>query len=118
MDADRLPGVDVRGIGVVVREQVEAALDAYASGDTAACRDIAARDDEVDALCGRAAERVVRDLIEREDGADGPWEVERLMDDVSRVLFVIRDLERVGDHAVNIAARTLYMVDTDPELIY
>jgi phosphate transport system protein len=29
-----------------------------------------------------------------------------------------RDLERVGDHAVNIAARTLYMVESDPELIY
>ncbi|MFB6271059.1 MAG: phosphate transport system regulatory protein PhoU, partial [Halobacterium sp.] len=25
---------------------------------------------------------------------------------------------RVGDHAVNIAARTLYMVEKDDELIY
>ena len=28
------------------------------------------------------------------------------------------DLERVGDHAVNIAARTLYMVENSDELIY
>jgi phosphate transport system protein len=40
------------------------------------------------------------------------------MTDVSRLLLTIRDLERVGDHGVNIAARTLYMVENDDELIY
>jgi phosphate transport system protein len=44
--------------------------------------------------------------------------VDALMDDVSRLLLTIRDLERVGDHAVNIAARTLYMIENDDELIY
>ncbi|MFB6160428.1 MAG: phosphate signaling complex protein PhoU [Haloferacaceae archaeon] len=116
-DPDRFPGVDVRGIGSAVLAQVEAALGAYASADADACRDVAARDDEVDAVCGRATERVVRELIERE-GTAGPWTVERLIDDVSRALLVVRDLERVGDHAVNVAARTLYVVETDPELIY
>jgi phosphate transport system protein len=38
--------------------------------------------------------------------------------EVSRLLLTIRDLERVGDHAVNIAARTLYMVENSDELIY
>jgi len=32
--------------------------------------------------------------------------------------LTIRDLERVADHAVNIAARTLYMIDNDPSLLY
>jgi len=41
-----------------------------------------------------------------------------VMDDVSRLLLTIRDIERVADHGVNIAARTLYMVENDPELIY
>jgi phosphate transport system protein len=40
------------------------------------------------------------------------------MADVSRLLLTIRDLERVGDHAVNIAARTMYMVENDDQLIY
>ena len=40
------------------------------------------------------------------------------MADVSRLLLTVRDLERVGDHAVNVAARTLYMVDNSDELIY
>lgn len=38
--------------------------------------------------------------------------------EVSRILLTVRDLERVGDHAVNVAARTLYMIENDDELIY
>ena len=112
-----VPEVDVGDIGVAARDQVEAALAAYEAGDADACREIAARDDEIDVLCARASERVVRELIEREAGGEG-WEIERLMDDVSRILLTIRDLERVGDHAENVAARTLYATESDPELIY
>nr|WP_321168923.1 phosphate signaling complex protein PhoU [Halorubrum sp. CBA1125] len=107
--------VRVREIGETTRGQVRAAVDAYVDGDVEACRAVAERDDEVDALCQHANETVVRELIASEPDV---WEVERVLDDVSRVLLTIRDLERVGDHAVNIAARTLYMVDNDPELIY
>jgi len=109
--------VDVRAIGADARDQVSAALDAYEAGDADACRAVAARDDELDAHCQRASERVVRDLLEGEAGADS-WAVERVLDDVSRLLLTIRDLERVGDHGVNVAARTLYMLDNDPELLY
>ena len=110
--------VAVAEIGRLAVGLVEDAIDAYAAGGAAACREIAARDDEVDALCQRASERVVRDLIEREADGDDPWAVERLLDDVSRVLLTVRDLERVADHAVNVAARTLYAAENDPELIY
>ena len=110
--------VAVAEIGRLAVGLVEDAIDAYAADDAAACREIAVRDDEVDALCQRASERVVRDLIEREADGDDPWAVERLLDDVSRVLLTVRDLERVADHAVNVAARTLYAAENDPELIY
>ena len=40
------------------------------------------------------------------------------LDEISRALLAVRDLERVGDHGVNIAARTLYMIESDDELIY
>jgi len=112
------PEIDVDTIGREATVMVERSIDAYKRADIDACRAIAADDDELDALCQRASETVARDLIEREADSDDGWGVEQLLDDVSRLLLTVRDLERVGDHAVNIAARTLYMVETDSELIY
>ena len=109
------PEVEIDAIGDASRDLLERSLAAYERGDAGACRAVADDDDEVDALCQRASESVTRELVAQTD--DG-WAVERLLDDVSRVLLTIRDLERVADHAVNIAARTLYMVETDPELLY
>ncbi|NHN47272.1 phosphate signaling complex protein PhoU [Halostella sp. JP-L12] len=115
---DVFPEVDVQEIGTVTLDMIEEAMDAYAREDTEQCREIAASDDDLDALCERASETVVRDLIERELETTDEEDVEELLQDVSRLLLTIRDLERVGDHAVNICARTLYMVENDDELIY
>ena len=118
LDAERdvFPDVDVQAIGDTTLSMVEDAMDAYDEQDSDACFDIADRDNELDHMCERASEIVVRDLIETEiaDGED----IEPMMADVSRLLLTIRDLERVGDHAVNIAARTLYMAENSDELIY
>ncbi|GGJ06635.1 phosphate transport system regulatory protein PhoU [Halobellus salinus] len=121
-DTRYLPDVDLTHIGARAHGAVADAIAAYADRDAAACREIDARDDEIDALCHAASEHIVRDLIERRaaagDSQGTPWDVEAVLDDVSRVLLTLRDLERVADHGVNIAARTLYAVDNDPELIY
>jgi phosphate transport system protein len=109
------PTVAIDAIGEAALDLLERSLAAYETGNPDACRAVAAADDEVDALCQRASESVTRDLIA---GTDDEWAAERLLDDVSRVLLTVRDLERVADHAVNIAARTLYMAENDPELLY
>jgi phosphate transport system protein len=116
---DLYPDVDVQGIGDAVIEMIDDAMTAYADEDIETCFDIDDHDDEIDAMCETASSTVVRDLIETEIGAESSeTEIESLMQEVSRLLLTIRDLERVGDHAVNIAARTLYMVDNSDELIY
>ncbi|WIV66665.1 phosphate signaling complex protein PhoU [Natrialbaceae archaeon AArc-T1-2] len=115
-EQDLFPDVDVQAMGDLTLEMVDDAMTAYDTEDVEACRELAARDDDLDHFAERASEIVVRDLIERELGT--PETVENLLQDVSRLLLTIRDLERVGDHAVNIAARTLYMVENDDELIY
>ena len=116
---DLYPDVDIQGIGSAIVEMVEDAMDAYANEDVESCFEIDSRDDEVDTLCEKASNTVVRDLIETEINEDSSEsEMEDLMTEVSRLLLTIRDLERVGDHAVNIAARTLYMIDNNDELIY
>jgi phosphate transport system protein len=117
-DGSPVPDVALSDIGTEVRELVADAIEAYATEDTALSRAVAERDDEIDALCQGASERVVRELIERGASGDDPWSAERVLDDVSAVLLTIRDLERVADHGVNVAARTLYLVESDPELIY
>ncbi|HKJ57615.1 MAG TPA: phosphate signaling complex protein PhoU, partial [Halobacteriales archaeon] len=118
-ERDLFPDVDIQELGDMVIEMVEDAMDAYETEDVEATYEIAERDDEIDDFCARSSQVVVRDLIETQLDVEGNGEeVERLMADVSRLLLTIRDLERVGDHAVNIAARTLYMVENDDTLIY
>jgi phosphate transport system protein len=116
---DMFPEVDIQAIGNLTIEMVEDAMDAYDQEDIDACFEIAERDDDLDERCRDASNTVMRDLIETEiDESTAEEEIEALMGDVSRLLLTIRDLERVGDHAVNICARTLYMVEKDDELIY
>ena len=112
--ANVYPDVNVRRIGEFAERLVADAMDAYADEDTAATRAIDDRDDELDRLCNEASEAVVRGLIEDDTVED----TETLLAEASRLLLTIRDLERVGDHAVNVAARTLYMIEDDDELIY
>ena len=113
-ERDRYPEVDVTYIGTEAGAMVGEAIAAYAGDDAEMARDVAARDDRIDRLCMEASDAVVEDLI-RTDYGDTP---EAVLDDVSRLLLTIRDLERVGDHAVNVCARTVYMVEHDDELIY
>ena len=114
---EAFPEVDIHAIGMLTVEMLEDAMDAYDAQEPEACYEIAERDDEVDERCERASELVMRDLIQREDIEDEEA-TEELMQDVYRMLLTIRDLERVGDHGVNIAARTLYMVENDDDLLY
>ncbi len=117
-ERDVYPDVDIQGIGTEVGEMVDAAMTAYHDEDTEACFAIAERDDDIDARCERASQVVVRDLLETQLEEESEPDIDRLMAEVQRLLLTIRDLERIGDHAVNIAARTLYMVDNSDELIY
>ena len=115
-DNDVFPSVDIQGLGEMTLEMLADSMAAYADDDRELCYAVNDRDDELDTGCEIASDTVVRELIEGEEMADE--EIETFMEDVSRLLLTIRDLERVGDHAVNIAARALYMIDNNDELIY
>ncbi|MDS0294312.1 phosphate signaling complex protein PhoU [Halogeometricum luteum] len=117
-DRDVFPEVDIQQIGDATLDMLETAMEAYAQEDAEHCRSVATRDDEVDAMCEAASEMVVRDLIEADPFGEENLDAEAYMTDISRLLLTIRDLERVGDHAVNIAARSLYMAEDDDELLY
>ncbi|WP_224268299.1 phosphate signaling complex protein PhoU [Haloprofundus salinisoli] len=113
-ERELFPEVNLQDLGDLAAEMVERALSAYAREDADACHAVADRDDELDGLCERVGELVVRDLVE----SDPAKRDEPMFGEVNRFLLTIRDIERVGDHAVNIAARALYMVENDDALIY
>ncbi|WP_254536704.1 phosphate signaling complex protein PhoU [Halomarina litorea] len=125
-DRELLPEVDVSRIASVATGMLEDAVAAYREsvaalrGDDAdaddsvwRCHEVADRDTDLDALCTHAGTVIVRSLVEATDD-----DVDDLLEGVQVLMLTVRDLERVGDHAVNVAARTLYMTTSSDELIY
>jgi phosphate transport system protein len=111
--------VSLYQLGIQAIEQFERALVAYRDGAVEDCYAVAEADDDLDELCDRTGRLVIRDMIYEDVGTEpAPERVEALLDETSRLLLVVRDLERVGDHAVNIAARTVYMTEADGDLVY
>ncbi len=114
MAGDTVPSVPITDIGEMTLAQLEGALDAYERADPQCCREVAAADTDLDERCSAATNDLVRSLVNHTPDDD----VAATLADTRRYLLTVRDLERAGDHAVNIAARTLYMVENDAELIY
>ena len=112
------PSVPIEDLGSRAETMVANAMNAYQTADADQCWDIAAMDDELDAACEVAAEEIVRDLLTQEGWPENDHRIAAHIDSISRALVIIRDIERVGDHAVNISARTLWMIENDDTLIY
>lgn len=99
-------------------------LRAYEDYNVEKCQAVVAEDDHIDTRCLHASEVLTRTLIKHADGEDhnntesSAWDIEQALDDVTRLLLTIRDIERIADHAVNISARTLWMINNDSSLIY
>lgn len=74
------------------KEMVSSAIDAYVKGDLDLAKETMARDDIVD-YCFREIRRALAARIYTE-----PQEIDTLID----YLMIVKYLERVGDHAVNI----------------
>ena len=107
--------IDVEPIARQAGEMVADAMAAYTTSDAATGRSVVDRDEQLDKQCKRASETIVRQLM---TGAVGAEPIDQRLQRVSRLLVTIRDIERVGDHAVNISARTQYMIENDDDLIY
>jgi phosphate transport system protein len=98
------------------REMVVDAVTLYEDdGDEWECHELADRDTELDGMCAHASRVLTLALIDHD--STGESTVEDLVADVSTLLLTVRDLERIGDHAVNVAARTLYMTAGDDSLL-
>ena len=100
-EAPLRPYADLQQLADVVRAMVKDALDAFVARDAGRARLVIARDAEVDA----ANARIFRELLTY------MMEDPRTISRATRVQSVAKSLERMGDHATNLAEMVIFMVD-------
>ncbi len=100
-EAQLKPYIDLPRMAAKSQRMVKDSLDAFVAHDAALARDVCVRDSEVDAL----KEQVFRELLTFMMG--DPKTIARAL----HLILVSRFLERVADHATNIAEMVVYMIE-------
>ena len=94
------PLIDIPRMAAIAEKMIRDALDAFVKRDAELARDVLRRDDEVDEL----KDQVFRELLTYMM-AD-PGTIQRALS----LILVSRNLERIADHATNIAEMVIFMV--------
>jgi phosphate transport system protein len=94
------PLIDTSRMAAMVEDMLHRTLDAFVKRDVELARTILPADDDVDGL----RDRVYQDLIAmmRSDPVT--------VDAAVHLMFIARNLERIADHATNIAEDVIYLV--------
>lgn len=103
-NAEDLAGI--RAMSAKAAVMVKRAIRAYANRDADAAHAVIAMDDEVDALFVSVKRELISLLVERREEAD------RAID----LIMVAKYLERIADHAVNIARWAVYCAGGELEI--
>ncbi len=107
LDGEFHPNSLIRGvqhIASVALRQLKNVLDAYASRDVVAAMQVWKSDEEVDALCTSLFRELLTYMMENP----------RNITFCIHLMFCAKNLERVGDHATNIAETIYYIVEGQP----
>jgi phosphate transport system protein len=96
------PYIDLPRMAEKAQRMVKESLDAFVARDTELARRVCAEDSEVDAL----KEQIFRELLTYM--MEDPKTIPRAI----RLILVSRFMERVADHATNIAEMVIYMVES------
>ena len=95
------PYIDLPRMAEKAQRMVKESLDAFVARDTALARQVCEEDAEVDAL----KEQIFRELL------TFMMEDPRTIPRAIRLILISRFMERVADHATNIAEMVIYMVE-------
>jgi phosphate transport system protein len=107
LDGDFHPQKLIRGVehmAALVLAQVKQVLDAYAARDLASALAVWKNDQEVDALCTSLFRELLTYMME------DPRNISFCI----HLMFCAKNIERVGDHATNIAETIHYMIEGHP----
>lgn len=92
--------VELRHIGEKVRQMVQQSLDSFARLDTDQALSVLQQDKAVDLEYGTAIRTLVTKMMEDP----------RMISHALNVMWALRSLERIGDHARNIGESVIYLV--------
>ncbi|MBC7582499.1 phosphate signaling complex protein PhoU [Tardiphaga sp. vice352] len=104
LDSDFHPLKLIRGLEHMtdlVRSQVKAVLDAYAAHDLPAAMAVWKGDEEIDAICTSLFRELLTYMME------DPRNISFCI----HLMFCAKNIERIGDHATNIAETVFYMIE-------
>jgi len=102
-DGRYIPVVELRHMTNYVVDMIRQALDAFAREDPIHAAQVVRSDKEVDKEWKASLRHIITYMIE------DPRTITRSID----MIFIARSLERIGDHAKNMAERVIYMVRGD-----
>jgi phosphate transport system protein len=100
-EAQLKPYIDLPRMATLAQTMVKESLDAFVARDTDLARRVCAEDAEVDAL----KEQIFRELL------TFMMEDPRAIPRAIRLILISRFMERVADHATNIAEMVVYLVE-------
>ena len=95
------PLIDVPRMGELALKMLSDALDAFLVRDVRLAKEVLSQDDWLDAL----KDQIVRELLTYMLGEP------RLVEPGLDLIFIARHLERIGDHATNVAEDVIFMVE-------
>jgi phosphate transport system protein len=98
------PLVDIPKLATVAQGMVRMAIDAFIKGDIELARKVLLSDPEANELRNRIHRELVEDFMVK-DASTAPRAVQ--------LLLIARFLERMCDHATNIAEDVIYMVQAE-----
>jgi phosphate transport system protein len=96
------PLVDIPKLSQIAQQMVKQSIDAFVNHDVALAKQVVLTDEQADALRNRVQKELVYDFMIK-DGTSAPRAVP--------LLLIARHLERICDHATNIAEDVIYMVE-------
>lgn len=97
------PLIDIPRMAEEVKLMVREALDAFVTRNVELAQDVLSRDDSVDALKNQVFRELLTYMM------SDPQSIERALN----LILIARNLERVGDHATNIAEDVIFAITGD-----